>query len=476
MVKEASVFRRARSRFAELFMIDLRSLALFRIALGALLLIDLGCRARLLETNYTDAGVLPRAIMPALPRYSLHALSGGSALQIVLFTLAAVFAAMLLAGIFTRIATVASWLLLISLHYRNPFLLDGGDMLLRQLLMWSIFLPLGERWSIDARRRGVPPDRTSVLSAAGAALLLQFVFFYVSTGAGKSGPEWSGEGTALQMALAQTYWSRPLGQALCKHPELLSALTPFVVYLERYGPFLMFVPWLMVPIRALTILAFAALMVGMGVTIQLNLFPFVGMLLLLPFLPTRFWERILGLPAADLARHRTRRSEWLAALIVVPLILHAAYLNLLTHGKATPSIPILRAAEPLGIHQNWTMYAPSPPDYDLDFLVAGALHDRTTRTLIDTPDGEHWPPVRTMHADYRFKYFLERLIRPDEAGRDPEPRIQAYLEWLCRNWNATHEPREQLTALSLNFRPTNIDPNPKVEYPPELLLGQVRCQ
>ena len=61
------VLRSARSKLAEPFSIDLRSLAVFRIAFGTLLLCDLGLRAPLLETNYTDAGVMPRAILPKLP-------------------------------------------------------------------------------------------------------------------------------------------------------------------------------------------------------------------------------------------------------------------------------------------------------------------------------------------------------------------------------------------------------------------------
>ncbi|MGA1192190.1 MAG: HTTM domain-containing protein, partial [Bdellovibrionota bacterium] len=40
--------------------LDTRSLALFRIALGLLLLIDLINRAKFLRAHYTDFGVLPR--------------------------------------------------------------------------------------------------------------------------------------------------------------------------------------------------------------------------------------------------------------------------------------------------------------------------------------------------------------------------------------------------------------------------------
>ena len=65
-----------------LFGIDLRNLALFRIGLGAILLIDLAIRFQDLQAHYTDAGVLPREsasdYYASTWRWSLHQLSGES--------------------------------------------------------------------------------------------------------------------------------------------------------------------------------------------------------------------------------------------------------------------------------------------------------------------------------------------------------------------------------------------------------------
>src|SRR5262245_27571930 len=182
-----------------LFGVDVRSLAVLRISLGLILLFDLATRARLLTTNYTDAGVHPRAITDSytaaggLP--SLHMLIGSTRAEAALFAVAAVAAAMLLVGWQTRLATLVSWLLLTSLHQRNQMVLDGGDHLLRFLLFWSIFLPLGAWAALDARRRG-PPHRALVVSPASAALLLQVAGMFLLTGLLKTGPEWS-DGTAI---------------------------------------------------------------------------------------------------------------------------------------------------------------------------------------------------------------------------------------------------------------------------------------
>src|SRR5256714_7980191 len=100
------------------YSLDLRSLALFRIALGAVLLGDLVVRASDLTVFYTDFGVLPRAALldkfsPA-QRFSLHLMSGQMLVQALLFVVAGVFALMLFFGARTRLATFASWLMLVS--------------------------------------------------------------------------------------------------------------------------------------------------------------------------------------------------------------------------------------------------------------------------------------------------------------------------------------------------------------------------
>ncbi|NIP85312.1 MAG: hypothetical protein GTO03_07040, partial [Planctomycetales bacterium] len=130
-----------RRKVEQVFGIDLRSLAAFRIGMGLLLLSDLFCRGQQIAAHYTDLGVLPRGARIAIYdmgdqtglRYwwSLHMFSGEYLLQLLLFVVAAVFAGWLLIGYRTRLATIASWILLISLASRNPMLLDGGDVLLQ---------------------------------------------------------------------------------------------------------------------------------------------------------------------------------------------------------------------------------------------------------------------------------------------------------------------------------------------------------
>jgi hypothetical protein len=167
------------SRVEQLFGIDRRSLTAFRLGLGALLLADLAYRALDFQAHYTDLGVLPRALYLEIfseveISWSLHLVLGSAPYTALLFGVAGVAALALLLGVHTRWAALGSWVLLVSLHNRQPLVLSGSDTVLRMLLFWSIFLPLDgpprvnrehaegrhldslELVRIDAFRAGVP--------------------------------------------------------------------------------------------------------------------------------------------------------------------------------------------------------------------------------------------------------------------------------------------------------------------------------
>ncbi|HEV8267230.1 MAG TPA: hypothetical protein VGR00_03310, partial [Thermoanaerobaculia bacterium] len=208
-----------RGWWTETYGLDVRSLALFRVSIALLLLGDLFRRSLDLRVFYTDRGVLPRTtLLSALPNphhLSLYLANGSVAFTTALFLAAAVAAAALLVGFRTRAASVVSWLLLLSLHSRNPMVLDGGDALLLTFVFWGMFLPLGAVFSIDRALDPSPkPAPSRVFSAATVAFFLQVAFLYWFTAALKTGPEWRTDGSAVYYALRTPYFVQPFGRLL----------------------------------------------------------------------------------------------------------------------------------------------------------------------------------------------------------------------------------------------------------------------
>lgn len=55
-----------------------------------------------------------------------------------------------LVGFFTRTSTVVLYVLLSSMIHRSPYVVNGEDLVLRMVLLYGIFAPLGGAWSVDA--------------------------------------------------------------------------------------------------------------------------------------------------------------------------------------------------------------------------------------------------------------------------------------------------------------------------------------
>lgn len=286
---------RATQRCKELFGIDVRSLAVFRIFISLIIIGDLIIRAGYLRTFYTDFGVLPRFVLNenfSSLHWSIHSLSGSAWFQAFLFVIAFLFAIMLLFGYKTRFATIASWILLVSIQNRNPIVLQGGDTLFRMLLFWAMFLPLGKIFSVDSFLGNFKKDSNQdyVLSFATLGILLQMVFLYFFSALLKTGKEWHSESSAVYYALQIDQFTTPLGYFLLGFPTLLIILTKAVWWIELAGPLLFFSPAYTKFVRTAMVGVFLLLQLGMGLSLRLGPFPFVSSAGILLFLPSSFWE------------------------------------------------------------------------------------------------------------------------------------------------------------------------------------------
>jgi hypothetical protein len=299
----SSALRWVRAKSVEVFSADLRSLAAFRIVLALLVLADLASRATDLTAHYTDRGILPRTVLTqeVLDRwsFSLNLMNGEPFFQALLFGVTALAALALLVGYRTRLMTAIVWVVLLSIQYRNPLVLNAGDILLRMLLFWSIFLPLGAYWSVDRALKGVPP-RLSMrfLSVATVALFMQIAFMYWFTAILKSGAEWRIDNSAIYYALSIDQIATPFGSYLLNFPELLELLTFSTLWLEILGPFLLFCPVFTNLVRTGAVAAFMSLHFGIWLTMDIGIFSWVAALCMVCFLPSSFWDSAAKLRAA----------------------------------------------------------------------------------------------------------------------------------------------------------------------------------
>jgi hypothetical protein len=425
--------------WARALAVDPRGLGALRVGLGLLLLYDLATRFADLTDHYSDLGVLPVAQVPAPDLgsgyLSLHLLSGSVGWQLLLFGVAAGFALALLVGRWTPWATLGSFLLLGSLHARNPLVCYEADALLALLLLW---------FGLSAAGRA-PPGR---ISWPRAALVLQVCFVYLFAFLSKTGPTWW-DGSAVAYALHVDQYATPLGVWLRGWSGLCAALTWGTLAVEAAAPLLLVCPWWSERARLAGVGLLAGLQVGFFLCMDLGIFPVVSLLALVPLLPPSVWDR-LG-PRTD----RLGEGPWeqraappwvgrlAATLILVGLAWNVAVLGRWTEAVPRPLSEVCRA---LRLDQSWRMFAPDPMVRDGWFVVSARLEDESLVDLLREGAPLDWarPERFGLGLSDRWKEWLM-------TGREKPGHWPATARFLAWRWNRDAPAERALVSLSVVY-------------------------
>ena len=469
------------------FGIDLRALAALRIGTGLLILADLFGRARDVVAFYSDEGTLPRTLLIEKGAespwcYSFHLLSGQPSIQLLLFSIAAVFAVALTLGFHAKSATAASWVLLVSLQYRNPIILQGGDVLLRLLLFWGLFLPWGDRYSVQ----GDPNARTTAarpfLSIATFALLLQICFVYWFSARLKSDPSWTRDFTAIYEAFSLDHFAKPLGKMLLPHHRTLRALTAASYWIEVIGPVAALlagvISW---RLRAATVFLFFGFHASMAVCLELGFFPAICSVAWLAFLPAPFWsgcEKLLSRPLSGVRVRADRvwgalgsskigpppptslqgknarvpnSSAWAANTLAGVFLLYILLWNLRTT-NFTRFAPLLPPSTDSiawlsGVAQVWDMFSPGPLTEGGWFVMPAHLANGNVVDIFRGGAPVSWEKpalVSRMYPNDRWRKYMVLIAAASNTSLRP-----GLADYLFRHWNSTHAPQSRIVSLEI---------------------------
>lgn len=300
---------------------DPRSLGLFRIALGALLFEDVARRLPDLDAHYTNAGWLKNHFMLYRPmsnhQFSLYLAFSTPGEVRVLIAIHLLVCLLLLIGFRTKLMQVLSAVLITSLNSRNIMLENGGWVVLNLLTVWSMFLPLGKRFSVDAllrswraRREGdaaalndrASPERTTspVVSLAVTALLLQWATIYYFNFVHKSGKPWY-DGTAVYYFFQQDRMLTAFGAWVRSVLPLMGfkLLTWTTLVIECSLVFLIMWPFATRILRMIAWILVCCLHLSIDAVVQLGPFSWAMVIMFFVLIPSEAWDW--------LERHATAR-------------------------------------------------------------------------------------------------------------------------------------------------------------------------
>ena len=131
------------------------TLALVRIAFGVLVFAWAVTLTHDASSFFSGSGILPDSGYDGRPSAVWSVLDltdSGLAVGLVVagLSIASLF---LIAGLYTRLASVVVFVLLVSLERRNPFVFNSGDGLLKVIAFYMVLAPAGASLSLDRWRR-----------------------------------------------------------------------------------------------------------------------------------------------------------------------------------------------------------------------------------------------------------------------------------------------------------------------------------
>ncbi|MBX3113137.1 MAG: HTTM domain-containing protein [Fimbriimonadaceae bacterium] len=210
-------------------------MCVFRIFVGLLSFINLLILMVVFKDIYTEKGLFPvwmsERYTEGIPRFNLLAGVTDERVTMVVFGLAVVASILTMIGLWTRVASIGLFVLMVTLHHRSGDILHSGDWLLRLWVFAVAVGPSGAALSVDRwlkKRKGTAPAELEEVSLWPQRLVVfQLCILYFNT----VWLKWSGDlwrnGTA-------TYYSQHLNE-FKRFPIPPFMDTMFVTHIATWG-------------------------------------------------------------------------------------------------------------------------------------------------------------------------------------------------------------------------------------------------
>ncbi|GAB4338780.1 MAG: hypothetical protein Kow00117_20070 [Phototrophicales bacterium] len=382
-------------------------------------------------------------------RFSLMDAIGQEWLATTFFVIWIAVVSCMLIGYRARTATVLNFILVLSVHERNVYILTGADTAMRVFSFWLMFAPVGRHYSVDA----LLGKRVPKFALPVRMLQLQLGIIYLVTAYLKLiGVVWQ-HGEALQYVLQLETIRLPLGTLLQQigSTYLLKGLSYFVLIGEVLLPFLLFAR--STRLRVLGIFIGLAIHGGIALTLAIPDFSLVMLSAYVLFLPTSWIDWLeQRFPLFKLIQAEEADSppyQWVLSTILMAAMGLVIWWHVYTvgdYGEELITTPPPDAIWYTGLWQYWDMFAPLPYQIDGHMRVIGTFENGTTYDLYhhvpatEPPRTFWWGPVM------RWKKFEENIF-----NYQYETILFQWAAYYCRSYNQESVIGTRLEKLEIIY-------------------------
>lgn len=223
---------------------DPRIVGLLRMLYGTLALAYFGLMAPHVEFFWGEEGILPfdvsRTIIDPDAWTVFTWLPRTHAVLWACYGLALTHCVLLAVGLGSRFQAIGVFFWMISFQHRNNMIIDGEDIVFRLFAFFLVFMPLSQRFSVDAvlRRKFGRPEPTASSGWALRMLQIQMCLILWSAGLEKLGGAdwWSGDAMYYVTQLDDLYGHWPVPDFVSQSLWLLRIATWTALLVELLAP------------------------------------------------------------------------------------------------------------------------------------------------------------------------------------------------------------------------------------------------
>ena len=423
---------------------NLQALSLMRIALALVIIADLIIRGYDLQAFYGNAGVWPQNYIYSFSgkpgMWTLHSLFENDIWLYVLYAINLISAITFLIGYKTKASNVVLWLLTISFHNRNLYILQAGDDLLRLLLLIGIFLPWGSNYSIDKKRA-----TTQNSALGGLAYLILIASVYYFTAALKYSDQWRINHSALYYALGLDMYRGAWADYLYPHQRLMSALTGLTILVEYLLPVLILWPSKKGHFRLVAFIILFGLHLSFALFLKVGLFYLISISAGMGLLPHYLFKQRTD-KEEEKVTYGSRRLVNEGIIFMIIVLSLTVNFSSLPGCIYQPNRGLQYVINFLRIDQYWGMFAPAVPEENkwlvyMSYNAKGQQHDIYHDS--DYVDFDHSARLNNRFKSDRWKKLAENVQHDYYTFLRPH-----YCRYFLKTWNREH-PKNQMHVLNL---------------------------
>ena len=460
--------------FFESYNLDQRSLSLFRVLFGLSLFYDLLGRFKEAPYFYSDSGMVSLSLWDKLwgnkSTWSIHLIDNDFALNsLLIFQI--LLSLLIIIGLWSRLASLLSFFLFLSLNFRNPLLHYGGDKLVPLILICLVFLPIFH----NSRNKG----KFSYLSSIACLLItVQISVLYFVSGASKLPHEAWINGEAFSIIFSMNNLVLPAASLFSQFGSLLTLLSWVTPWFEMISavmlltPIVVFKGW----IRGIGLWALLLTNFFIYLTLDVGFFMHYTTATLCAFIPSSHWrvylttkfhrkffskvceviltakKKIWQFIDIRLVISRSLKKS-LHLVLSAAIIIYASFiiytgLESLKFWERVDYPPtVWKVIRGLNNYQNWGLFSFLSPKQTW-FVAKAKLKDGTWVDILQNGKPPSWDKQSSPNYLFSENSKWRLIIRKSYTFPKSKELKQAISSALVQRWNRTHPPEKEIVSMT----------------------------